>query len=156
MTINNPNQIVLITSRYKNKDNIIAVTWWTKISFKPEHLYLISIGKSRFSYYLIKKGKCFVINFMPYELSNKILFCGTKSGRNINKFKECKFNQIGAKKINCPIIREALAYLECKVVKEISSGDHTLFIGKVLNEKTIKKGKRAFQLENNKFTTTVD
>jgi len=150
---NNPTQIILVSSRYKNKDNIMAVTWWTKISFQP-NLYLISIGKSRFSRYLIKKSKCFVINFMPYKSKEKILFCGTRSGKNIDKFKESHLHKLEGEKINCPVIKESLAFLECKLKKSIETGDHTLFIGEVVNAKFKKSGKRAFQLSKKKFTTT--
>ncbi|MDP2925936.1 MAG: flavin reductase family protein [Nanoarchaeota archaeon] len=153
--INNPNQIVLVTSRYNKKDNIIALTWWAKTSFQP-NLYLISVAKTRYSYELIKKSKCFVINFMPYELKDKILFCGTKSGRDLDKFKDTVLNKLESEKINCSVIREALAYLECKVVNEIETGDHMVFIGEVVNAKLNKQGKRAFQLDRSEFTTTVD
>lgn len=155
MGINNPTQIVLVTSRYKNKDNVLAVTWWTKTSFQP-NLYLICIDKSRFSHELIKKSKYFAINFMPYKLKDKVLFCGTKSGKNINKFKEAGLEKNEAEKINYPIIKQALAWLECKVIKQIKTGDHTIFIGKVINAKINKKGKRVFQLNKNKLTTTIN
>lgn len=153
--INNPTQIVLITSRYKDKDNVMAMTWWTKTSFQP-NLYIISVAKIRYSYELIRKSKCFVINFMPYEFKDKILICGKKSGKDFDKFKECGFHKIEAEKINCPIIKEAIAYLECKIVKKIDSGDHTLFLGEVVNSKLIRQAKRAFQLDKDVFTTTID
>jgi flavin reductase (DIM6/NTAB) family NADH-FMN oxidoreductase RutF len=153
--ISNPNQIVLVTSRYKDKDNVMAVTWWTKVSFEP-NLYLICIDKRRYSHKLIDKGKSFVINFMPFELKEKILFCGKNSGRDIDKFKEAGLEKSEAEKINCPVIKECLSYVECKVIKKISAGDHTIFLGKVLNAKFKKKGKRAFQLDKDKFTTTIE
>lgn len=153
--ISNPKQIVLITSRYKNKDNVMAATWWTKVSFQP-NLYLICIDKTRYSHDLIRKGKCFVINFMPFELKDKVLFCGKTSGKDIDKFKEAGFEKIEAEKINCPIIKESLAYLECKVAKRVSAGDHTIFLGEVMNAKFKRKGKRPLQLDKDKFTTTIE
>ena len=153
--INNPNQIVLVTSRYGNKDNIMAMTWWTKTSFQP-NLYIISVDKSRYSHDLIKKGKCFVINFMPFKLKDRVLFCGTKSGRDVDKFKETGLTKIEAEKINCPVIKESVAYLECKIIKQVPTGEHTIFVGEVVNAKFKKKAKRLFQLQGNKFTTTID
>lgn len=151
--ISNPNQVVLVSSRYKGKDNLIAMTWWTKTSFQP-NLYLISVDKKRHSHELIKKSKCFVINFMPYELSKEVLYCGSKSGRDVDKFKETKLTKQEAEKIDCCRIKEALAFVECKVIKEVDSGDHTVFIGEVVNAKFKKKGKRVLQLDRSKFTTT--
>jgi len=133
----------------------MAATWWTKVSFQP-NLYLICIDKKRYSHDLIKKSKCFVINFMPFELKDKILFCGKASGRNTDKFKETGFEKQEAEKINCPVIKECLAYLECRVAKRVPAGDHTIFLGEVMNAKFKRKGKRAFQLDKDKFTTTVE
>lgn len=149
--INNPNQIVLVTSRYKDKDNVLAMTWHTKASFQP-NLYIICVDKSRFSYHLIKKGKCFCINYMPYSLKNKIIYCGTNSGKNIDKFKEAKLEKEECEKINCPRLKNSLAFVECRVVKSIEAGDHIVFIGHVENAKFKKEGKRPFQLEGTKFT----
>ncbi len=153
--ISNPKQVVLVTSRYKDKDDVLAMTWWTKTSFQP-NLYLISVGKTRFSHELIEKSKCFAINFMPYELKEKILFCGKNSGRDLDKFKETGLTKVEGEKINCPLIKESLAYLECRVVKKIDSGDHTIFVGEVVNAKFKEKGKRPFQLDKDEFTTTLN
>lgn len=153
--INNPNQVVLITSKYNDKDNAMALTWHTKTSFQP-NLFLISIGKERYSYNLIKQSKCFVVNFMPYELRDKIVYCGTKSGKNVDKFKETGLEKEEAETINCCRIKQAVAFLECKVVNSFETGDHVVFVGEVLKSKFKKKNKRPFQLEGVKFTTTVD
>lgn len=153
--INSPNQVVLVTSRYKGKDNIIALTWHTRTSFQP-YLFLISVDKTRFSYGLIKKSKCFVVNFMPYELSEKVAYCGCCSGRSVDKFEESGLTKEEAEKVNCCRIKEALAYFECGVVNEVETGDHVVFVGKVLKSELKKEGKRPFQTEGNNFTTTVD
>lgn len=152
--INNPVQVVLTSSRCKDKDNLIAMAWWTKVSHKP-NLYAISVGKTRFSHDLIKKGKCFTINFMPSKLKNKILFCGKNSGKELDKFEKTGLTKIESKKINCFVLKESLAYAECNVIKSIPAGDHTIFVGEVVNEKVKKKGKRPFQIEGTKFTTTT-
>lgn len=150
--INNPNQVALITSSYKGKDNMLAMTWHTKTSFQP-NLYLISVDKTRFSCELIKKSKCFVINYMPYSLSKEIIYAGTHSGRHVDKFKETGLTKEKADKIPCCRIKEAVAFVECKVIKEVETGDHIVFIGKVLNAKFKRKDKRPFQLDKLKFTT---
>ena len=153
--INSPNQVALVTSRGKGKDNIIALTWHTRTSFQP-YLFLISVDKRRFSYGLIKESGCFVVNFMPYELGEKIVYCGNHSGRDVDKFKETGLGREDAEDVNCCRIKEALAYLECEVVNEVETGDHVIFVGKVLKSGFKKDGKRPFQLVSNEFTTTVD
>lgn len=133
-------ETVLITSRSHIdiigkevvKDNIIAVDWHTPLSFNP-FFYGIAIGKTRHSIKLIQKSRVFAVNFMPFSLKEKIVFCGTQSGEHIDKFKETGLTKIEATKIDCPLIKEALDYLECEVVNEVDIGDHTFFVGKVLN-----------------------
>ncbi len=155
LNIFNPRQTILVTTRYKEKDNIITLDWHMPVSFFPP-LYAIAVGKTRFSHNLIKKSKVFVVNFMPFELKEKVLFCGRNSGRNMDKFKEAKLEKEESEKIDCPRLKDAIAFLECKVVKEIDAGDHTIFIGEILNHKLKIKEKRVFHTFDDNFTTTVD
>jgi len=157
----NPRQTVLITTRAKvdilgketEKDNIVAIDWHMPVSFKPK-LYAISIGKTRLSYHMLRSSECFVVNFMPYSLKDKVLFCGRNSGKILDKFKETGFAKTEAQTIDCPIIKQSLAYLECSILSELDAGDHTIFIGKVLKSEEIKKDKRLYHTEEDSFTTT--
>lgn len=154
-TLTNPLQTMLLTSRYKGMDNVMTLDWHTPLSFEPM-MYAVSIGKTRFSLELVKKSKVFVVNFMSKDFEKEVLFCGRNSGKNIDKFRETNLEKEEAKTINCPIIKQALAYLECKVEKELEVGDHILFIAKVTNLELRKKGKRLFHLYEDRFTTTIE
>lgn len=159
-----PRQAILVTSeaeteimgKKQDKKNIFTLSWHMPVSFNPS-LYAISVGKQRFSLNLIKKSGVFCVNFMPFELQDKVLFCGRNSGMNKDKFKETGLTPKECGKIHCIYLKEALAYLECEVVQEIESGDHIIIIGKIVNSKVQKKGKRVFRAETiDKFTTTID
>lgn len=151
----NPRQTILLTTKYKNKENIITLDWHTPLSFEPP-MYAVAIGKTRYSLKLIKQSKVFVINFMSPQFQKEILFCGRNSGRDIDKFKETKFTKEKSKTIDCPRIKEALGYLECIVEKQINVGDHILFIGKITNNNLKKIDKRIFHIKDDLFTTTID
>ncbi len=88
-------------------------------------------------------------------MKNAVIICGTRSERNIDKFKEAKLEKEEAEK-NCCRLKDALAFVECKVVNEAEAGYHIIFIGKVVSIRFKKKGKRLFQLEKLKFTTTKE
>jgi len=152
-TLTNPRQTVLITSRFGDKDNVMTADWHTPLSFEPM-MYAVSIGKTRYSLELIKKSGVFVVNFMPKEYEKEILYCGRHSGQKIDKFQETKLTKEEAETINCPRIKEALAYLECQVEKAVEVGDHILFIAKVSKSELRRQGKRLFHLFNDQFTTT--
>ena len=160
--ITNLRQVILVTSRAevkekfssksKIKDNIFTLAWHMPVSFDPP-LYAISAGKTRYSTKLIQKSKVFVVNFMPYDMKKEVLFCGSNSGEDVNKFKETGLEKEKADKVDCVRLKKALGYLECEVVNEVDAGDHILFIGKILNMKMNKQGKRVFQ-KKDKFITT--
>lgn len=152
-TLSNPLQTILLTSRASGKDNVMTLDWHMPLSFQPM-MYAVSIGKTRFSLNLIRKSKIFVINFMSKDFEKEILYCGRHSGKNFDKFKETGLEKEKAKKINCPRIKQALGYLECKVEKEIEVGDHVLFIARVIHAELKKQDKRLFHLFADKFTTT--
>ena len=153
-TLTNPLQTILLTCKAGKKDNIITLDWHTPLSFDPM-MYAVSIGKTRYSLELVKKSKVFVVNFMSKDFEKEILFCGRHSGRNFDKFKETGLEKEEAQTIDCPRIKQALGYLECRVEKEIEAGDHILFITKVQKAELKKKEKRLFHLFEDKFTTTL-
>jgi len=128
-----PMQAVLVTCNdEKGKTNVITIAWHTPISRNPP-LYGISIAPKRYSHGLIEKTKEFVVNFAPYQLVDKVNFCGTHSGRKTNKIEDTKLTLIPAQKIKVPLIKESYAHLECKLARTLTAGDHTLFIGEVVN-----------------------
>ncbi|MEA2035976.1 MAG: flavin reductase family protein [Nanoarchaeota archaeon] len=158
--LTDPRQVILVTSREEVeimgkkqvKDNIITLAWHMPVSFNP-NLYGIAIGKTRFSAQIISKSKAFCINFIPYELGKQALVVGTKSGNHLDKFKEAKLAKEECQNIDCPRIKEALAYIECEVINEVDAGDHIVYIGKVLNSEVKKEGKRLLQQAGGFITT---
>lgn len=149
-----PMQAVLVTCNDgQGKTNIITIAWHTPISKDPP-LYGISLAPKRYSHELIQKIKEFVVNFVPYELVDKVHFCGTHSGRNVNKIEETGLTLMPSQKVKAPMIKECYAHLECKLHKMLPLGDHTLFIGKVVN---VLADKNAFiddLLDNKKIQPT--
>jgi flavin reductase (DIM6/NTAB) family NADH-FMN oxidoreductase RutF len=91
------------------------------------------------------------------------LFCGRMSGRDHDKFKETGLTQMPAKKVRAPIIKECIAHLECMLNNQFTTGDHTIFIGEIVeayadkeaftDEYNLKKAKMVFHLGGNDFAT---
>jgi len=149
--INNPRQTVLVSCRgpaklmgvEENINDIIPLDWHSPASYEPRK-YLILVSKKAPALERIRNSGAFVVNFMPYDLVEKIIACG-------KEFKKDEFKEVGLteakseKLIDCPRIKEAIAWLECEVENEIDVGDHVLFIGKVMHSDVIKETKRPFQ-----------
>lgn len=130
--------------------NIITIGWVGTICSEPPMCY-ISIRKSRLSHEIISKTKSFVINLTTKELAKATDWCGVKSGRDFDKFKEMKLTPIKASVVNAPIIIESPLNIECEVVEIKELGSHDMFIAKVVNinadEKLINPKTNSFELE---------
>lgn len=130
--------------------NIITIGWVGTICSEPPMCY-ISVRKSRLSHEIISKTKSFVINLTTKELAKATDWCGVKSGRDFDKFKEMKLTPIKASVVNAPIIIESPLNIECEVVEIKELGSHDMFIAKVVNinadEKLINPKTNSFELE---------
>jgi len=127
-----PMQAVLVTCKSKGKTNIVTVAWHTPISLKPP-LYGISLSPRRYSFELIKESKEFAINFAPFKILEKVHYCGTHSGKSVDKVNETSLSFIQAKKIKVPLIEECYAHLECRLRDTIELGDHFFVVGEVVS-----------------------
>ncbi len=127
-----PSPVVLVTCCSKDgKNNIITIGMYMPISFNPP-LVAIGVSPKRYSHRLIKETGEFVVNIPSKELVEKVVFCGTTSGRNTDKFKETGLTAIPARKVKPPLIKECITHLECKLYASYEAGDHTIFIGEVV------------------------
>ncbi|MDD2576374.1 MAG: flavin reductase family protein [Bacteroidales bacterium] len=130
--------------------NIITIGWVGTICSEPPMCY-ISIRKSRLSHEIISKTKSFVINLTTKELAKATDWCGVKSGRDFDKFKEMELTPIKASVVNAPMIMESPLNIECEVVEIKELGSHDMFIAKVVNinadDKLINPKTNSFELE---------
>ena len=130
-TIEYPLPAVMVSCGDMENSNIITVAWTGIICSEPAMVY-ISVRESRHSYELIKKSKEFVINLTTEDLAYATDWCGVKSGKDVDKFKEMNLTKQKAEFVKCPLIAESPVSLECEVVEEKDLGSHTMFMAKVL------------------------
>ena len=127
-----PEPVALVTCSGNNgKDNVITVGWFMQTSIAPV-LLAISIGKMRFSHDLLLNAGEFVLCFPSPVQSDAVVYCGTHSGRDIDKFTKTDLMKIPARHVRAPLIAGSIASFECRVVDSFSTSDHTIFVGEVL------------------------
>lgn len=131
-TFEYPIPAVLVTSGTMEKSNILTVAWTGIINSDPAMCY-ISVRPSRYSYNLINEGEEFAINLTNEKLVYATDWCGVKSGKDVDKFKEMHLTKEKAKFIKCPLIKESPVSIECRVEEKRDFGTHTMFIGRVLS-----------------------
>lgn len=93
----------------------------------------VSIRPDRYSYNLIKENMEFAINLTTESLAYATDWCGVKSGRDFDKFKEMNLTKEKAHFVKCPLIKESPASIECKVVDIKELGSHSMFVAEVLS-----------------------
>ena len=134
-----PLPAVMVTCRDKEgNDNIITVAWTGTICTNPAMAY-ISVRPERHSYKMIKETGEFVINLTTRELTYATDYCGVRSGRDVDKFKEMKLTKEEASKVNVPMIGESPVNIECKVTKIEELGSHHMFMAEVVAVHADKK-----------------
>jgi flavin reductase (DIM6/NTAB) family NADH-FMN oxidoreductase RutF len=111
--------------------NIITLSWTGTICTDPPMCY-ISVRPSRHSYGIISDNREFVINLTTKALAYATDWCGVKSGRDHNKFREMGLTPVPGVFVKAPMIKESPVNIEC-VVKEIKElGSHHMFISEVV------------------------
>lgn len=123
--------VLLVTSAYRDRYNIMALAWQTPLSGRPP-LVGIAVAVQHFTCELINKSLEFALNIPGAGLLEKVNRCGKISGREVDKFKETGLTPFAAKKVRAPLIEECLGHLECGVVERYKAGDHFFFVGEVL------------------------
>lgn len=128
-----PAPVVLIGCGTLEKPNIITCSWFGTVCSDPP-MVSVSIRRKRFSHSLVHDVGEFTAN-IPRSSDVKIIdFCGTKSGKDTDKFKELRLTAVPCPPLtSAPMILECPLTLACKVRNELSLGSHTIFIAEVLS-----------------------
>ncbi len=125
-----PVVMVSVADREGNP-NIITVAWTGTVCSDPP-MVSISVRPERYSYGILRETGEFVINLTTRELAFATDFCGIKSGRQTDKFREMKLTAPPAEKVRAPLIGESPVNLECQVTQVQALGSHDLFLARVL------------------------
>lgn len=127
-----PMHTVLISCIGKaGKPNITTMAWAMPTSANPP-LLAISLAPGRHSHTLIEESQEFIVNIPTLELLQAVLACGAFSGRSFDKFKKANLTAIPGKTVKAPAIAECIAHIECTVEDQFKTGDHTVFVGKIV------------------------
>lgn len=127
-----PEQVAIVIARDTDgKFNPIALGWVMLTSHEPP-MMAISIGHTCHSLDAIRQAREFVLCFPSVEMESETLLYGTKSGRDIDKLTAADAQTQPAVAVDGVLLTDAVANFECKLVAELETGDHVLFVGKVM------------------------
>lgn len=126
-----PIPAVMVSCGTMEESNIITVAWTGILNTNPAMCY-ISVRPERYSHDIIKKNGEFAINLTTRQLAYATDWCGVKSGRDVDKFKEMKLTKEKANIISVPLIKESPVSVECKVKEIVPLGSHDMFIAEIV------------------------
>ncbi|MFH1761524.1 MAG: flavin reductase family protein [bacterium] len=127
-----PEWIVLISSISKEGRPNIMVAGWCMCTSHTPLMYAVSVAPQRYTHTLLSEVPEFVLAAPKFELAKATLFAGTNSGRQKDKIKEGGFEIKPASQVKPYLISGCVFNMECRIVESITTGDHTLFAGEVV------------------------
>ncbi|MCI5899967.1 MAG: flavin reductase family protein [Lachnospiraceae bacterium] len=123
--------VMVSCGREGERPNIITVAWTGTICTNPPMLY-ISVRPQRYSYDILCETGEFVVNLTTKKLAKATDYCGVRSGRDVDKFKETGLTAVPALHVKSPMIAESPVNIECRVTEKKELGSHHMFLAEVL------------------------
>ena len=123
--------VMVSCQREGEKPNIITVAWAGNVCSSPAMLS-ISVRKERYSYAILKETGEFVVNLTNRKLAAATDWCGVRSGKDYDKFKEMHLTPLESRFVSAPGIAESPVNIECKVRNVLELGSHDMFVAEVM------------------------
>jgi flavin reductase (DIM6/NTAB) family NADH-FMN oxidoreductase RutF len=145
----------IVTLDRRGQVDIMPAGWAMIVSGKPP-MFAVAVGHGRYTHEMIQSGKEFVIAFPSPGMESATLFCGTKSGRDVNKLEHAKLVTVPSKRVQPPLIQGCIVNLECRLASATPAGDHTIFVGEVVASHVEDDvPKRLVNFGDNRFATAT-
>lgn len=122
---------IAIAKDRQGKYNPISLGWVMNTSHDPPML-AISVGLARYSLGVIRHARAFTLSFLASTQAREAIFHGTKSGRDMDKLTVAGTPTQPATKIDSVLLADAVANFECVLESELATGDHVIFVGRVV------------------------
>lgn len=135
--------VMVSTADKSGNDNIITIAWTGTVCTNPAMLY-ISVKPERYSYHMLRESEEFVVNLTTEKLARAADWCGVRSGKDVDKWKEMKLTRGKAETLcYAPTIKESPVNIECRVTEVRELGSHHMFLAEVtavqVDEKYMEK-----------------
>lgn len=114
----------------KGNINVMTAAWTGTVCSDPPMVY-VSVRKERHSHHMIQETREYVINLTTEKLAWAADFCGVRSGRDLDKFKEMKLTPVQGELQYAPMIEESPVSIECRVTNVMELGSHDMFMAEV-------------------------
>ena len=147
--------VMVSCGRLDGESDIITVAWAGTICSDPP-MVSISVKPERYSHHFIKESGEYVINLVTEDFVKAMDYCGVRSGRDKDKWKETGLTKAASKTVSCPSVAQSPVNIECKVKKVVPLGSHDMFMAEVTAVRVdgrYMNDKGAFDLNASKLVT---
>lgn len=128
------NGIYVISTRLGERINAMTAAWVCRASHSPP-LLTVAIGRTRYTHDMIRGSGVFAVHALGPEHMGVAKRFGLKTGHRSKKFEGVEYS---TKVTGSPILRDCIAWIDCRVVGEHDAGDHTIFVGEMLDGDVVK------------------
>lgn len=122
-----PGPVILVTTEAKEKQNVMAMSWYTMLDFTPPLIGIVMSDRN-YSFSALTKTKECVIAIPTVRLAGTMVKVGNCSGENTDKFKKFHLTALPASRVKAPLIAECYANIECKVRDETFAEKYNFFV----------------------------
>jgi flavin reductase (DIM6/NTAB) family NADH-FMN oxidoreductase RutF len=126
-----PGPIVLVSSAWKGRTNIMTLGWHLVMEFQPSLVGCV-ISSANHSFDMIRKSRACVINLPTVDMAATVVRIGNSSGRDVDKFSTFKLTPAAAETISAPLIDECFANFECRLADAAAVRKYNLFVFEVV------------------------
>ena len=128
--------------------NTMTIGWATIGIMWHKPVFMVAVRSSRHTFGIIERADDFTVSIPSENMKKEIMFCGTKSGRDFNKFEECNLSTVESRQVSTPVIRIPGRHYECRIVYKTAMTPeyldskmeelypekdyHTLYFGQIL------------------------
>jgi len=126
--------IYVLTAAHEGKINGMIASWVSQVSYEPP-LLMVAVHPNRYSHHLIQEGRAFAIHVLSRD--QKPFLARFKGPDPLFKFSALEWTR---GKTGSPILKDCLVYLDCRLVHSLAPGNHTLFLGEIVDAKRMASG----------------
>ena len=127
--------VYIVSGKRGDAINALTCAWVTSVSIDPP-LVAVAIGKPRFTHDFVKEGNAFAVSVLAQGQEDIGRHFGRVSGRDEDKFSRYEHE---SKSTGAPILKDCAAWLDCRLIHSYDAGDHTIFVGEVIDAGTSGK-----------------
>ena len=137
--------LYVLTTSHGTEINGMIASWVSQVSYAPPML-MAAVHPNRYSHRLVEQSGHFVLQALA---RTQIALVGRFKGADpLAKFDSIEWFR---GETGCPVLKDCIAFLECRVVDTYRPGNHSLFVGEVLEAQVQSEGELLTTLDYDGF-----